>query len=159
MSERCPQESHVSRAAVEDRWTDSLRAHAEICGDCAAAAAVAPFMTRFGKMAERRQKLPDPIVIWLKAQILRASAVPDRVARPLNIIQVIAYAVVAGGWAAVLMWKWSDLRHWMITVSPAHMAQGVAGGSSSVSTTFFLMMFVLASVTVMLGLHTILAED
>lgn len=154
----CNQEPLVRRAAVENRWTDALQEHVRTCSDCAAAAAAAPFMTRFARVDERRHALPDPSVVWLKAQLLRGNIAAERAARPLNFIQMVAYVVVAAGWAAVLTWKWADLQAWLLGFTPTQMVKGLSG-TSSLSVSFLMMVVVLASLTVMLGLHTILAED
>ncbi|HSP16936.1 MAG TPA: hypothetical protein VLV78_19475 [Thermoanaerobaculia bacterium] len=158
MSEPCRHEPQVRRAAAEDRWTDMLREHVKTCADCAAAAAAAPFMSRFARLDERQRKLPDPSVVWLKAQLLRGSAIADRAARPLSIVQMIAYTVVAVGWASVLTWKWADLQRWLLGFTPTHIVAGVAQ-YSPLSMAFLLTVVVLATMTVMLALHTILAED
>src|SRR5688500_18922992 len=114
MSERCRHETHVQRAAAENQWSDALRGHVKECEDCAAAAAVAPFMYRFSRTNERQHRLPDASVVWLKAQLMRGSAIADRASRPLNIIQMVAYIVVAGGWAALVTWKWTELQNSML---------------------------------------------
>ena len=158
MSEPCRHEPHVIRAVVEDQWTDALREHVASCASCAAAAAAAPFMKRLAQVDERQRKLPDPAVVWLKAQLLRGGALAERAARPLTIVQIVAYIVVAAGWASVLTWKWADLQQWILRFTPSGMVQGMAH-STSLSIAFLLMVVVLASMTVMLALHTILAED
>jgi hypothetical protein len=56
------------------------------------------------------------------------------------------------------MWKWPDLQRWALVLTPGQMAQGVAH-ASPLSITFLLTIVTLASMTVMLALHTILAED
>ena len=65
MTERCIHEPQVSRAVIEDRWTDALRLHVSQCPDCEVAAAVAPFMTAFARTDVRRRPLPDPAMLWL----------------------------------------------------------------------------------------------
>jgi len=156
MIEPCRHEPHVRRATVENQWTDALREHVASCADCAAAAAAGTFMTRLSRFDERPRKLPDASVVWLKAQLFRGSVIADRAARPLNIVQMLAYTVVAGGWAAVLTWKWNDLQHWLLGFTPTQMVQRM---SSPLSATFLLTVVILATMTVILGLHTILAED
>jgi hypothetical protein len=155
MTEPCRHEPQVRRAASENRWTDALREHVATCAECAAAAAAAPFMTRLAHLDERLRKLPDPAVVWLKAQLFRGNFVAARAARPLNIVQMMAYGIVAAGWAAVLTWKWTDLQRWLLSFTPARLMEGV----SSLPVTFLLTVVVLATLTVMLGLHTILAEE
>lgn len=158
MSERCRHEQHVIRAAAEDRWTEALRAHVPTCADCTAAAAAAPFMRTLSRIDERQRKLPDPAVLWLKAQLLRNLVMADRAMRPLNVVQVVAYVAVAAGWAAVLTWRWADLQRWIFGFTPTSMVQGITH-ASPLSITFMLTVVVLASMTLMLALHTIVAED
>ncbi len=159
MSDICRHEPQVRRAAADDRWTDALREHVKSCEECAIAAVAAPFMSRLARIDERQRKLPDPSVVWLKAQLLGGSAVADRVARPLNIVQFISYGVVAAGWAALLTWKWSDLQRWIGSLTPSGLAAGLSGGGASLSGAFLAGLVALATVTVMLAFHTILAEE
>jgi hypothetical protein len=158
MSEACRFESAVIEAAQEDRWTESLRAHLAECDDCVAAVSVAPWMTQFARMGDREHMLPDPSVLWLKAKLLQGTVEANRVSRPMDIVQMIAYVVVAGGWAAVLLWRWDSIAAWMRSFTPTGMVQSVAG-AESLSMSFFALVFVLASMTAMLALHTILAEE
>lgn len=158
MSEACRLESAVITAAQEDRWTDALRAHLGECDDCVAAVSVAPWMTQFARIGDREHLLPDPSVIWLKAKLLQGTAEANRVSRPMDIVQLIAYAVVAGGWAAVLLGRWNAIEAWLRSFTPVGMAESVAR-SETLSMSFFAIVFVLASITVTLALHTILAEE
>jgi len=158
MNESCRFESEVLRAAEEDRWTESLRRHLTECDDCVAAAAAAPWMTRFARTSEREHVLPDPSIVWLKAQLLRGTADVARVSRPMNIVQLIAYFVVGSGWAGVLTWKWAALEAWLRSFTPTGLV-ATAARASSLSVSFVAIVFLLASMTVMLALHTILAED
>ena len=154
----CRHEVHVRRAAAEDQWTDALREHVKTCADCAAAAAATPYMKRLAAIDERKSKLPDPSVLWLKAQLLRGTAIAERATRPLSIIQIAAYLIVGGSWAGILTWRWPDMERWLLGFTPASVVQGMAENAPS-SLTFFFAMVVLVSMTVMLALHTILAED
>ena len=157
MNDVCRHEAEVVRAAEQDRWTDALRAHAATCPDCAAAASVAPWLDRFAHISDREHILPDPSIVWLKAQLLRGTADVARISRPMTVAQLVAYLVVAGGWAAVLTWKWDAVEAWIRTFSsPTGL---VTSGAQGFSIAFVSMVFVLASTTVMLALHTILAEE
>jgi hypothetical protein len=154
----CRWEADVLRAAREDRWPDNLRRHLAECDDCTAAASIAPWMATFANIDVRQYRLPDPSIVWLKARLLQGTVDAARVARPLNVAQLIAYVVVAGGWAAVMMWKWSDFEAWLRNVTPADVIVATSS-APSVSMSFLGTLFVLASMTVMLALHTIMAED
>ena len=158
MSDVCRFERDTIEAAKSGQWTDALRGHVRTCADCAAAASVAGWMDLLGRTDERQQKLPDPAVVWLKSQILRGSAVAERASRPVTIAQVIAYLLVAAGWAGFLSWKWTFIRDWMTGFSPESIAARAAT-TSGVSLGVLFTLFVLSSITVVVALHTILAED
>jgi hypothetical protein len=157
----CAYESNVIEAAESGRWSESLRGHVASCESCEAAVSVATWMADFSRQDDREHILPDPTVVWLKAQLLRQHATVDLVSRPMHLLQIAAYVIVAGGWAALLTWKWNAVEEWMLTLSPRHFVSGVAisTGTSSLSLTFFAVVIMLLSVTVMLALHTILAEE
>jgi hypothetical protein len=158
MTGNCRYEPEVLRAAEEDRWTDALRRHLGECDQCVATAAVAPWMDRFANISDREHLLPDPSVVWLKAQLLQGTADLGRASRPLDLVQMIAYITVAGGWAGLLTWRWPAVEAWMRSFTPTGLVSTAARGES-LSMSFFAIVFVLASMTVMLGLHTILAEE
>jgi hypothetical protein len=158
MSEGCRFEADVLRAAQDDRWTEALRRHLTECDECVATASVAPWMSRFARISDREHILPDPQIVWLKAQLLQGSADVARVSRPLNFLQLVAYLVVAGGWAALLTWKWDAVQRWLNGLTPTGMVQNMATGQS-LSMSFFALLIVLATMTVTLALHTILAEE
>lgn len=154
----CRWEADVLRAAAEDRWPDNLRRHLAECDDCVATAAVAPWMSTFAGIRDQHHVLPDPSIVWLKAKLLQGTIDSQRVARPMTIVQILAYLVVAGGWAAVMTWKWDAVQAWMSSLTPAAVVTA-GSNASSLSMSFFATIFVLASMTVMVALHTIMAED
>jgi hypothetical protein len=158
MTEACRYEPAVRRAAAEDRWTDSLREHLADCDECIATASVTPWMERFARISDREHILPDPSVVWLKARLLQGAVDAGRAARPLDLVQMLAYIVVAGGWAGLLTWRWDVVESWIRSFTPAGLMT-TAARTTSLSMSFFAMVFVLASMTVMLALHTILAEE
>jgi hypothetical protein len=158
MNEGCRFESDILRAAGEDRWTESLRHHLTECDECVEAAAAAPWMTRFAKIGDREHILPDPQIVWLKARLLQGTAEIARAARPMNLVQLVSYLVVAGGWAALLTWKWAVVEKWLTGFTPTGIVQNVARGES-LSMSFLAFMLILATMTVSVALHTILAEE
>jgi hypothetical protein len=158
MSDACRYESAILHAAEEDQWTEELRAHLGGCDDCIAAASVAPWMSRFERISDREHLLPDPSVIWLKAKLMQGTFDVNRATRPMDMVQMLAYLVVAAGWAALLTWRWSSVELWIRGLTPTGFVEGAAR-AEQLSMSFFALIFVLASMTVMLALHTILAEE
>lgn len=161
MNDTCPFEPNILEAAQSGTWTEALRAHARSCEDCAAAAEVASWMSEFALHDDREHILPDPSVLWLKARLLQSSAAVERAALPITRAMIVAYLVIAAGWATLLTWKWSALVAWMTALNPGRIAVGATGaaGSSTLSMTVLITLVLLASATVMLAFHTILAEE
>jgi hypothetical protein len=157
----CPMERDVVQAAANDAWPDALRSHITTCEECAAAAAVSGWMQSFAETDLRDRRLPDPSVLWLKAHLLRSSAAVERASRPITNLQIGAYLLLAAGWAALLTTKWSAIQTWMHGFTPAAIVSKAAGASmsTSISAPLILTVIVLASLTVTVALHTILAEE
>jgi hypothetical protein len=160
MTNECAFEPNVIEAVTNDAWTESLRAHVASCDDCAAAAEVAPWMGRFAQLDERQHILPDPAVLWLKARLLQTSAAVQRASLPITRLQIVAYLIIAAGWAALLTWKSNALQAWINHLSPGHVLLGVTGAeSTSASLSVLVVLALLASATVGVAMHTILAEE
>ena len=106
-------------------------------------------------------RLPDANALWIKAKLMQSAIAAERAALPLTRFQIAAYVIVAAAWAALVTWKWSALQAWINSLSPTHIVLASAGAqaATSLSITFLMMLIALASVTVMLAFHTILAED
>jgi hypothetical protein len=134
----------------------------ERAAEAAVSALIDPWMSQFAALPDREHLLPDPSVVWLKAQLLRDRAIAERATRPMNSIQLASYLIVAACWAAVLRWKWPVIDVWMHRLSPGRMVLGAsadAAASASVSFAFVTALIVLASLTIAVALHTILAEE
>jgi len=118
------------------------------------------WMKDFAAVGQGR-RLPEANSIWVKAKLLQTSAAMERAARPITQMQIAAYLIVASGWAALVTWKWTTLAAWVNSFTPAHIIMGAAGADTvrSLSLTFVMALIVLASVTVVLAFHTILAEE
>lgn len=159
MSGHCRYERDAIVASQLNEWTDSLRRHVEGCEECAAAVAVGPWMARLAQSDVRDRALPPSSAIWLRAQLLGQQTAADRAARPFTIFQWIAYAVVASGWAGIITWKWSAVQAWLLSMTPAHIVQAASGSAPAISISFYVGIAVLTSITMVLALHTILAEE
>ena len=120
----------------------------------------AEWMERFAAIDDREHVLPDPSVIWLKARVLQSAKEVERASRPITVAQIGAYGFIAACWTVLLMWKWSALQAWLTTFEPRHILVGSAATQQAPLSMPLLVMFLtLAGVTVMLAMHTILAEE
>jgi hypothetical protein len=161
MTNDCAFEPNVLDAATTGDWTESLRAHLASCESCAAAAEVAPWMASFSGIDEREHILPDPAVLWLKARLLQSKTAVERASLPITRLQIAAYLIIAACWAALLTWKSAALQLWINHFSPTHVILGATGAdaTASLSVTVLFALIVLASATVGVAMHTILAEE
>lgn len=148
---RCPHEPHVVSAVIENKWTSTTRAHVASCEACAAAAAVAPFMADLAGAEVPQRVVPDPALLWLKAQLPPPAAAAS-VGRPMRVVQLMAYLVVAATWIGLLVSKWSALEAWVSSLPT------VSGGSTLLPA-LALCFMLLSSLLVTLALHAVLADE
>ena len=132
-------------------------AHVATCDECSAAMNAGAWMNSFAAIDDREHILPNPSIVWLKAQLLQQTRTVDRATRPMSIVQGVAYVLVAACWAMLLNAKWTALNTWAETLTPASFV--INPSIASLSMTTILVVMLLTSATVMLALHTILAED
>ena len=102
----CPHEADVLKAARADEWNESLRDHAEECARCRDLLQVATFMKKLDAAEEKQARLPDPELVWLKAQVLARQAQKDRALAPLILAEAVGQAAAALAVGAFLTWKW-----------------------------------------------------
>ncbi len=124
-------------------------------------AQVDAWMQQFAALDDRERRVPDASTLYVKAKLMQSTLAMERAARPITRTQIAAYLVVASGWAALVTWKWSALVSWLNSFTPSRIILGAAGAkaATSLSLTFLMALIALASVTVMLAFHTILAEE
>jgi hypothetical protein len=113
------------------------------------------WMRQFAAIDDREHVLPDPSIIWLKAKVLQSAKEVARASRPITAVEVISQAVVAACWAALLTWKWDAISSWFVSFSPSD----VLFAAPSVSVPFLVTLAVLTGTTVMVAMHSILAEE
>ena len=101
----CPHAADVLKAARVDEWNESLRDHAAECSHCRDLVQVATFM-KLDAAEEKQARLPDPELVWLKAQVLARQAQKDRALKPLVLAEAVGQAVAALAVGAFLTWQW-----------------------------------------------------
>jgi len=69
MSEEfCPMEASVLLARRTGQWSETLESHIADCSNCQELLNVAGFMNGIANNLGRDPALPDPVLVWLKAQ-------------------------------------------------------------------------------------------
>lgn len=106
--------------------------------------------------------LPDPSVIWWKAQLLRRWESERRAVAPIDRMHTIELAAGVIGGAAVLIWQWPTLAAVFARLSPSNLAAlpaSAGGGSASTMLLFALGVCVALGVTAFAGLHKALTHE
>ncbi len=106
---KCPEEAGVLEAVRSQNWDGTLESHLEDCASCRDTARTAQWMQTFAESQEASRALPDPDLVWLKAQLYRKQAEGDRAILRRQLrwasVQVLFAAAVALGlyrnWNAV----------------------------------------------------------
>jgi predicted anti-sigma-YlaC factor YlaD len=68
IEEPCPMEASVLLARRTGQWTGTLERHTADCSNCQELLNVAGFMNGIADNLGRDPALPDPVLVWLKAQ-------------------------------------------------------------------------------------------
>ncbi len=109
-SQFCVHEDAVAAAARTGEWSPELRAHRDGCMTCAELTLVAAALAADAEqLADEAIPLPDPGVIWLRAQLAQREHDFRRATRGIVWVQRLAIAVVVaigvtlapGFWALV----------------------------------------------------------
>jgi hypothetical protein len=149
---KCPHELHVLDAATENDWTSALRAHVATCESCAEAAGVAVWMESLARIDVQPGVLPDPASLWVRSQFLPPAVAPG-VGRPVSVVQVAGYLLVAAAWMMLLASKWTAIHAWMSSFMPASSAEALLP-----TMPLFFMILGLSSLAMTLAFHKMLAD-
>src|SRR4029450_1131838 len=68
IEELCPMEASVLLARRTGQWTETQETHVADCASCQELLKVAGFMNGIADNLRRDPALPDPALVWLKAQ-------------------------------------------------------------------------------------------
>lgn len=149
----CDREMELTLALRRGELPAELRDHARSCEACSETARVSVLMNSLASETRREGNPLDPMVLYLKAQVLATSSGEPRALGPLHVLQRVALALVGLGWAVLLTWKWDAIRAWSFEGALA----GAIGGAS-LSPSLVALVFALACATILVTVHTALAE-
>lgn len=130
-----------------------LRDHARACVECGEAARVSVLMNSLAAATRRDGEGIDPMVLYLKSQIAASLGGDPRGLQPLHLLQRVAFALVGIGWAMLLTWKWDAITSFSFEGALA----GAIGGAA-LSPSVIALVFGLGCATILVTVHTALAE-
>ena len=106
----CEHEADVRELARSNADAPALRGHVATCPACRETLAVATWMRRFAALPAEAPPLPNPIGIWLRAEMLRRWDAQRKAESPIEVGERIQAGVGLLGAAALLVWLWSRLH-------------------------------------------------
>jgi predicted anti-sigma-YlaC factor YlaD len=159
-AQSCDQESRILRAVGSRRAPDpEVQDHLASCEACREAASVSQWMQTLSDTTGEMKSLPDPALLWWKAQLLRRWEAERRVAKPIERMQ--RWEVVAGtiGLAVMVVWQWADISRVFGSLNPGNLTHWTAVANASPYLPVALVGTVLLGVMVLAGVHRMLAES
>ena len=107
----CSQESAVARGVRSGQWSEPLQAHMRECASCRGVQEAAQWMQALaqGTAREARESLPDPQILWLRAQLSERQAAADRVHKVLQWVEIACVAAACAGLGMWLVWNWNAI--------------------------------------------------
>ena len=132
MSEmRCPLEASVEEGVRRGELTAELRSHAAVCPSCADLVLVGTMLLDHARELPDPQPLPDPGVIWWRAQLQSRCAAAERATRMIRILHAVAGACAAAAAIALLPGLWPALRSWLQDLATTASHSASAAGAAS----------------------------
>ena len=108
----CSEESAVARAIRNGEWNESLEGHVRGCGTCRSVRQAAQWMQALAPAsqlgASEQTNLPDPQVLWLRAQISERQQAAERAHRILQWVEIVCAMVICAGLGVWLVRDWSE---------------------------------------------------
>ena len=123
----CPEHDEILRAAAEGRdCPAALRAHLASCPSCRDQAEAAAFVRGLADVTEMHHHLPEPAVVWWKAQLARRWQAERAAAAPIERMRWVELAAGVMSLAAFLAWQWQGLVNLVSRAIPAGVAAAAA---------------------------------
>ncbi|PYU19716.1 MAG: hypothetical protein DMG32_23860 [Acidobacteria bacterium] len=106
----CSQESAAVRSG---EWNGRLQAHLRDCAICRGVQEAARWMQALAEApqpsAQPQDDLPDPRILWLRAQLSQRQAAAERAQKVLQWVQVGCATAACVGLGIWLAWSWNGI--------------------------------------------------
>jgi hypothetical protein len=110
MSHRsCSQESGVARAVRSGERSESLEAHLRECAICRGVQETVRWMQALSPAPEPQSDLPDPQILWLRAQLSQRQAAAERAQKVLQWVEIACVTAACAGLGIWLAWSWRGI--------------------------------------------------
>jgi hypothetical protein len=128
MFRACSEQPAILAAAADGgAWPRALEAHLASCASCREQAAAVTFVRGLAETPDAPHQIPDPAVIWWKAQLLRRWQAERAAAAPIERMRGVELVAGFATLAVFLVWQWQALVNLVARAIPA----GVAAASAA----------------------------
>jgi hypothetical protein len=119
----CTAEPDILTAAAEGApLSPAMEAHLRACPSCREQAEAARFMRQLSSAPTAARRLPDPAVVWWKAQLARRWQAERAAAAPIERMRGIELGAGLVSLAAFLIWQWRGLADMVSRAIPTAIA-------------------------------------
>jgi len=107
----CSLESAVARAVRSGEWSESLEAHLHECAICRDVREAAGWMQGLAQATAReaQEGLPDPRVLWLRAQLSERQAAAERAHKFVQWVEIACVTAACAGLGIWLLSSWNQI--------------------------------------------------
>ena len=124
----CPEEPDVLGAAADGRELPAaLKTHLASCASCRDQVEAVTFVRGLAETPDAPHQLPDPGVIWWKAQLTRRWQAERAASAPIERMRWVELAAGFASLTVFLAWQWQGLVNLAARAIPA----GVTAASSA----------------------------
>ena len=145
----CDKERAVRSMVRSGQDDPALRDHLARCESCRQDAEVAAWMIAFAELPAEPARLPDPGLLWWKAQLLRRWQAERAASAPIERMRWVELAAGFASLAAFLVWQWQSLVNLVARAIPAGVAAASAAPQGASPVAILLVLLGTASVGAM----------
>jgi len=161
----CDTQSSLLEAAAAGHETDpAIVDHLAGCPSCREAVEAICWMRRMADTTAEAHALPNPDVIWWKAQLLRRWDADRRAAAPIERMHKAELFAGLVSFAGFLAWQWSGLTKMLSSLTLSRLAAWsaqptVAGSYNDPSSVVLVVGSLLLGAMILAGVHRMLQRD
>lgn len=160
----CDKQPSLLEAAAAGHETDAAVVdHLAACPTCREAVEAVCFMRRMAEATTEPHALPNPDVIWWKAQLLRRWEAERRASAPIERMRRTEVFAGLASLAGFVVWQWSGLTRMLSSLSPSSLATWslqatAAGAPADTSSLVFLFGSLVVGAMILAGVHRMLRD-
>jgi len=157
---QCAFEEKIAAANRLGKWSDDLLAHVADCRVCEEVALVSSYLCESSEVTRADASLPNPGLIWSKAQAAAKAAAMERALRPILWARRCAFGACAAAIVVAIVLAWSRIGEFFAGFVASWRSNGVSPSTGHgnvlliLTTVFLLILFPL-----IFGLYASWSED